>query len=296
VAVVVSPDAVALGTGAEQAFTAAVTGSAVTTVTWTVREGTPGGTVSTAGFYTAPGAAGSYHVVATSDADPSVSAVATVTVATPATVAVAVSPATRTLAAGASTTFTASVAGSADTAVAWSVREASCGAVTAAGVYTAPSAAAACHVVATSHADPTKTASATVTVTATAPPPAVAVTVTPGTAAVNGCQTATLSATVTGTSNSSVTWSVVEAAGGTVSGGVYTAPSTAGTYHVVATSQADATRSATATMTVGDKVLSVALSPATLSLAPGATGQFTATVTTTCGTVSALRTVTAPLN
>ncbi len=58
-------------------------------------------------------------------------------------------------------------------------------------------------------------------------------------------------ATVTGPANTAVTWSVTEAGGGTVSAaGVYTAPGSRGTYHVVATSVADPARSATATVTV----------------------------------------------
>lgn len=50
-----------------------------------------------------------------------------------------------------------------------------------------------------------------------------------------------------------VTWSITEgAAGGTITAeGVYTAPSTPGTYHVVATSAAYPTKSATATVVVG---------------------------------------------
>ena len=60
-----------------------------------------------------------------------------------------------------------------------------------------------------------------------------------------------LTATVIGTSNSAVTWSVQEAGGGTVtSAGVYTAPNQRGTYHVIATSAADTSRTSTATLIV----------------------------------------------
>ncbi|MBK5275601.1 MAG: hypothetical protein JJE30_11185 [Desulfuromonadales bacterium] len=58
-------------------------------------------------------------------------------------------------------------------------------------------------------------------------------------------------ATVTGASNTAVIWSVIETGGGSVSSaGVYTAPSTAGTYHVKAASVADPSKSATAAVTV----------------------------------------------
>ena len=57
---------------------------------------------------------------------------------------------------------------------------------------------------------------------------------------------------MTGTANHAVSWSVQEgAAGGSISAtGVYTAPGTPNTYHVVATSQADPTKSGSATITV----------------------------------------------
>jgi hypothetical protein len=81
----------------------------------------------------------------------------------------------------------------------------------------------------------------------------VGVTVNPPTAAVpiNGQQAFT--ATVVGTSNTAVTWSVQPggSAGGTISAeGVYTAPGSPGTDTVVATSVADPTRQGTATVTV----------------------------------------------
>jgi hypothetical protein len=92
-----------------------------------------------------------------------------------------------------------------------------------------------------------------------------------------------------------VTWSVQEgAAGGTITPtGVYTAPENAGTYHVVATSAADISRTAVAAVAVTDRILSVAVSPQTVQVPPGGTAQFTATVTTTCGTTTATKTVNA---
>jgi hypothetical protein len=291
VAVVVDPSSAALAPAGSVTFAATVTGTANTAVTWSVQE-SGGGTVDTTGRYVAPGAAGVYHVVARSTADATASASATVTIVAP--VAVTISPRTATVAASGSVAFAATVASSADTAVSYAVQESSgCGSVTAAGVYTAPGAAATCHVIATSHADATKSDVATVTVTA--PPPSVAISVTPSSKAINSCQSVTLAATVTGSSNTAVTWSVQEgSAGGTVtSAGVFTASATAGTYHVVATSAADPTKTAVATVTVTDKILSVAVAPTTVSLQPGASAQFTATVTTTCGTFASSGTLTA---
>ena len=82
--------------------------------------------------------------------------------------------------------------------------------------------------------------------------PPVSVSVSPQSPSVDVGATQQLSATVTGATNTAVTWSVSEASGcGSVSGtGLYTAPPTARTCHVVATSVADTTKSATATVTV----------------------------------------------
>lgn len=80
-------------------------------------------------------------------------------------VALAVIPATATLAPDAAQSFQASVAGAADTAVSWTLQESTgCGSVDASGRYVAPSSPTVCHVVATSHADPTKRAAARVDV------------------------------------------------------------------------------------------------------------------------------------
>ncbi len=58
-------------------------------------------------------------------------------------------------------------------------------------------------------------------------------------------------ATVTGTVDTRVTWKVLEAAGGTVdAAGAYRAPPVVGTYHVVATSVADTSRTSTAAVSV----------------------------------------------
>ena len=58
-------------------FTATVSGSSDTAVTWSVKESN-GGTVTAAGLYQAPNVNGTYHVTATSVADPSKSATSTV--------------------------------------------------------------------------------------------------------------------------------------------------------------------------------------------------------------------------
>lgn len=80
--VAISPDSATIAPLAQQVFAATVTGTADLSVTWTVAEGSAGGSVTASGAYTAPSATGTYHVVATSNADPARSATATVTVTT----------------------------------------------------------------------------------------------------------------------------------------------------------------------------------------------------------------------
>jgi len=291
VAVQVEPPTATTAARGVVAFAAAVTGTANTSVVWTVVE-QGGGTVDASGLYTAPGTTGTFHVRATSAVDPLARSESTVTVtALPPPITVAVTPSTASVIAGGSITFAATVTNAANTAVTWSVSGTSCGTITQAGVYTAPAAAASCSVVATSQADTTKRATATVTVTA--PPPPITVAVTPSPAATNSCSSLTFTATVANTTNRAVTWSVQEgAAGGSITtAGVYTAPQSAGTYHVVATSVADGTKAAIATVTVTDKILSVAVSPQTTSVSTGGTARFTATVTTTCGSFASAATV-----
>jgi hypothetical protein len=280
VGVTVTPGSTRVRAGSTATFAAAVTGTIDTRVSWSVVE-SGGGTIDPGGVYTAPSTPGGYHVKATSVADSSVSGQSTVTVVLP--VSVAISPRAPSVVAGGTVTFTAAVSGATDTTVTWAVAGTSCGSITSAGVYTAPAGAATCTVSATSHADATR--SDAVTVTVTAPPPAVAVAVTPSSAAADACRTVQLRATVTNASNGAVTWTVQEGTpGGAVDAtGLYTAPAARGTYHVVATSVADPTRSAIATVTVTERIVSVTVAPATPTVQAGGAQQFTATVTTTCG-------------
>jgi fibronectin type 3 domain-containing protein len=259
-----SPTSASVPAGRTQQFTAAVTGSSNTAVTWSAT----GGSISASGMYTAPTSTGSYKVTATSMADNTVSASAAVTVT--AGVSISISPISASMLTNATQQFTASITGSSNTAVTWS---ATGGSVSSSGLYTAPSAAGTFTVKATSVADNTKSASATVTVSV----PVVAVSISPTSASIQVNGTQQFTATVTGSSNTAVTWS---ANGGSVSsGGLYTAPSAAGTFTVTATSAADNTKSASATVTVSTApVVSVTISPTSASVLTNATRQFTASV------------------
>src|SRR5262249_35823903 len=142
-----------------------------TAVTWSVKEGASGGTIDAAGHYTAPVTPGTFHVVATSVADPTKTATATATVTATHAVAIARAPSRASMPRQGKLSFRANVTGiqsAQSNNVTWSVKEgASGGSVDSSGNYTAPASGGTEHVVATSVADPTKSATATVTVTAT---------------------------------------------------------------------------------------------------------------------------------
>ena len=81
--------------------------------------------------------------------------------------------------------------------------------------------------------------------------PEIAVTVIGSTSVLDTGASRTFTASVQNTSNTAVTWSVVEQGGGSITqGGVYTAPAIPGTYTVKATSQADTSASGTARVPV----------------------------------------------
>jgi len=281
VSITVTPAAVSLATGATQQLAAVVTGAADTSVAWSVGEGAVGGDVSASGLYTAPASAGTFHVVATSNADRTKSATvtATVTARQPLpTVRVSIDPTSVSLHVGETTTFHATVTGTTDTEVAWS---ADGGAVDQAGLFTAPSSPATVHVTARSHANATQSATATVVVSP-AGVVVVAISVAPQTASVQAGATQQFSATVTGATDTLVAWSIAEGSqGGSISNdGLYAAPATAGTFHVVATSHADASKSATATVTVTvpSGGVSVTIRPASITINESTGVTFTATV------------------
>ncbi len=112
---------------------------------------------------------------------------------------------------------------------------------------------------------------------------AITISVAPTAASVAVGNTQQFTATVTGTSNAAVTWSVAGgAANGTISiTGLYTTPATTPNppqATVTATSQADSTKFASATVTVTGAPTSVSVSPSAASVANFGTQQFTASV------------------
>ena len=119
----------------------------------------------------------------------------------------------------------------------------------------------------------------------TPPVPQVAIQIAPpsGGLAILATAKAQFSATVTGSINTAVNWSVAEVGGGTIdSSGIYTAPAAVGIFHVVAMAMADTTKTASlaATVTIGKPVFTS--TPPTAAL-EGSTYSYTLAATDPAG-------------
>jgi sugar lactone lactonase YvrE len=184
-----------------------------------------------------------------------------------AVVGITAGPSTATVSPGGTHQFTVNVTGAKNTAITWNLSGTSCtgsgcGTITPQGLYTAPSVVGnplTVKVTATSVADNTKSAIVTVTV----PSSKIFVqSVAPARAMLRVSRTKRFTATVTGTSNTGVTWSISGAgcnpntACGTIdSTGLYSAPvlvPSPATFRITATSVADPSKTASATVTIRD--------------------------------------------
>jgi hypothetical protein len=229
VTVTLTPTTASVKPGDSVTFTASVGGNSDNAVLWS----TDSGSVDATGVFVAPAQAGVAHVTAASHVDRTAFAVATV-------------------AAKAAQQFTAHVSGTTDTRVSWT---ASGGSIDQTGLWLAPSTAGAFHITAQSLADPSKSATASITVPQPPPPSNIVVAITPASIKlqIGDGTTWPFNATVSGTSDQAVTWSVQESpTGGTIDQtGLYSIPFQEGTFHVVARSRADPTKFAVAPVTVG---------------------------------------------
>ena len=127
--------------------------------------------------------------------------------------------------------------------------------------------------------------SASSTSSSTSSSSSVSVVITPSAATVAEGGSFSYAATVNGSANTAVAWSIQEGTiGGSITNsGVYTAPNTLGIYHVVATSVADATASASAVVSteappITSASVSITITPSAATIAQGASLSFSATV------------------
>jgi len=130
-------------------------------VFWSVLEGTAGGTINSNGLYTAPSLAGTFHTVATSQADTKIIGTAFVEVPP---LTIQISPPAETLRIGGQRQFSG-FAFAADQHVTWNLQEgAAAGNITPGGLYTAPSTTGTFHLIATSVFNPKVSNTAPVTI------------------------------------------------------------------------------------------------------------------------------------
>ena len=294
----ISPSSASVGLNQTQSFSASFCLTAGTSVSWDVNgiaggNATVGAIASTgpaAAVYTAPADLPATNPVTVHATVPATGASASATVTVTGSVSVSVSPSTATLAVGQRATFTPSVTNTTDTTVTWSVNgvtngNTAVGQVCQTGTnpcvaptgpssggidYVAPASVPATNPVnltATSNADPSQSGTATISITSATGP--IAVTISPPYAFVAASSgtpsTQQFFATVTGTANANVSWSVQSAVAGqgcagaacgsVDANGLYTAPAAApspNAISVIATSQADSTKSASATIALTD--------------------------------------------
>ena len=276
IAVSVSPTTAQVAGSATEQFTATVTNTTNTAVTWSV---TGGGSINVAGLYTAPASVptqAAVTVTATSQADSTKTATAAITLEAD---SVSVGPTTAQIPAAGTQQFTATV-NNANPAVTWSVTGP--GSISASGLYTAPNAIpsqTSITVKAVLKAD----TGATSSTKATLLPDSIAVsavnaTVFPG-------QTDQFNAAVNNSALTNVTWALT-GPGAINSAGIYTAPisvTVPAQVKVTATLVSDPTQTSSATATVLE-LTALTVSPKGPTLAVGANQQFAAEGTFTDGT------------
>jgi hypothetical protein len=256
VSVTIAPGSTTLLPGQSVQFHAAVGGTTNTAVTWLLAP--PLGTLVN-GRYTAPAkitAVQNIAITAVSLADTTKrSTVALVlkptsnpvSPTTTPTVSLTLSPTSKSLTGGQSVTFTPTVNGTSNKNITWSVAP-SVGTIVN-GVYQAPAIVGSQQnitVTATSAADTTKKTTAIVTLLP------IGVSVSPTAVSVGAGKSAGFGASVSGTSNTAVTWSLSPPVG-TIVNGLYTAPATIGSLQTVVlkvASSADPTKAALAKITL----------------------------------------------
>jgi Fe-S cluster assembly iron-binding protein IscA len=283
--------------GQRATFSVAATGASPLSYIWE-ENGTAISGANSSSYTTPPLTASDnleqFRVVVSNSLGTAMSNSATLDVNAATATAITISPNTATVTTGASQQFTAAVTGNSNKGVTWSVSGAgcsgaACGTISGGGLYTAPANApspATLRVTVTSVADPTKSASANITVVVAT---AILMSISPATASVPTAGNESFTATVSGTQNTAVAWSLTGAgcsgaACGTLATSsltaVYTAPGVAPTppsVSVMASSMAEPGKTASAIVTIVP-VVSVTVTPATVSLATGATQQFSASI------------------
>jgi hypothetical protein len=292
--VTISPLSASVNLNDTLQFTETTSGSTNTAVTWEVNGVTGGnstyGTISSKGLYTPPTTVPNPNTVTvTVVSQENTSDIANASVAIVSGVTVAVSPATADLQLGQTQQFTANVSGNSNTAVTWqaggvSGGNSTYGTISSSGLYTAPASSStpmAVSITAVSQVDATKSGSASVTVHG-----GIKVSLAPNPATVQTLGTIQFAPTISGTTNTGLTWQVNGTNGGSStvgtisSSGLYTAPgsvptqtsngkSQTATVIVTAISQADSTASSSTVVTIKSPNQSAQSTPISLGVSGG---------------------------
>lgn len=298
IVVTITPPSASLTVGQSATFTAQVLGGPNGTVrTATFSSTTPAvATVNASTGVVTAVAPGTTTIIATSTADATARASAQVNVTgtPPSTVTLTVAPSAPTIQVGQTVQLVGVVNGSTNTTVNYQSATPGVASVSNSGLVTGVSAGQAV-ITATAAADPNVRQLITVTVTAVPPGPPVAITITPTTASVGIGRTVQFVGTVTGSTNTAVTYTSGTPGVATIDAntGVATGVS-AGVTVITARSVADPTKSITATLTVlsttapSVSIQSVTATPA----APAGAPPVTVGVGSQIGTGSALGTST----
>jgi hypothetical protein len=288
---VLAPSSLTLAPGGTGQFAVAGTWTDGTSSVPVVTYVATGGTISAGGLYTAGTTLGTFRVIATQQGGTKVdTSVVTVTTMLPTLTQMVLSPLSLSLSTGATGQFTVMGTWSDGTSSAPVVTySATGGTITATGLFTAGTTPGTFRVIATQQSG-TKVDTAVVTITA-APPTLTQMVLSPA--------SLSLTTGTTGQFNVMGTWSdgtttapavTYSATGGSISaGGLYTAGTTPGSFRVIA-SQQGGTKVDTAVVTITalpPTLTQMVMSPASLALAPGGTGQFTETGLWSDGSTSA---------
>src|SRR5580704_8352730 len=258
VSVTLNQSTASVAVSTKMPFTATVTGTTNTAVTWSVDSVSGGnstvGTISTAGVYTAPSLVGTHTVTATSVADTSKTASAAVTV----TGVVSVSPASVDVVATQTQQFSATVQGFSSSTVTWVVDQISggnstVGTIISSGLYTSPATPGSHTITATSTASSSVSGSAQAAV--------FTLSLSPSAPTITTSSTEQFTATTQGLSSPVLNWTVDQLSGGNstvgtiTAAGLYTAPSTVGT-HAIAVSVVSTSATAATSVAVFSLVIS----------------------------------------
>lgn len=282
----VNPSGRTLAPGAAQAYSAQARWSDNTTSTATgVSWAATGGTISSAGQYSAGSAPGTYQIIGTAQG---IADTAVVTVAAPAATltGLVLNPAAVSLVAGEVRQFTVAATWSDGTstlpALTWT---ATGGAISTGGSYTAGQAPGTYQVI-VRDAGGTRADTSAVTITA---PTLTSLSLTPATATVTPGATRQFAVAATWNNGTTtvpaLTWT---ATGGTISSsGLYSAGSAPGTYRVIA-GATNGTLADTSIVTIPAVLVSCAVTPATVNLTSGQTQQYSVTGQRSDGTTTAV--------